>query len=190
MYFAREFRWQGKFWEGVLKEFYLDYKFSFLWHIDKKQGSFGNFRNSNRQGRGRNPSDCRQIFPLRFHGNGGKGAAPDQENRLSRWGWYCRETSIAWNRNPRGITEKVGGLTMQESFSSFWGNVIHRLVRDSLMEVLMDWRYLGGGLPLFPWKWIGRRGNQDYWINNLQCMEPHPLNDYGKDGADEKYLIL
>jgi len=49
-FFAGECRWQGKFWEGVLKEFYLGNKFSFLWHISKKQGPFGNFRNANRQG--------------------------------------------------------------------------------------------------------------------------------------------
>jgi len=37
-FFAGEYRWQGKFWEGVLKEFYLDKKFSFLWHIGKNRG--------------------------------------------------------------------------------------------------------------------------------------------------------
>jgi|ETNmetMinimDraft_26_1059896.scaffolds.fasta_scaffold92194_1 hypothetical protein len=36
--FAGEYRWQGKFWEGVLKKFYLDKKFSFLWHIGKNRG--------------------------------------------------------------------------------------------------------------------------------------------------------
>ena len=53
----------------------------------QKQGSFGNFRNAVRQGKGRNPSDCRNFFfSLKFHRNGDKGAAPDRENRLSRWG--------------------------------------------------------------------------------------------------------
>jgi len=37
--------------KGELKEFYLDNRFSFLWHTGKKQGPFGNFRNTNRQTR-------------------------------------------------------------------------------------------------------------------------------------------
>ena len=41
-YFAGECRWQEKFREGVLKEFYLDNKFSFLWHKGKKKGHLAN----------------------------------------------------------------------------------------------------------------------------------------------------
>ena len=125
--------------------------------------------------------DYRLLFPARFRRNGGKGTAPDQENRLSRWGYAVGKPPLQGTQIQKDYGKSRGIDDARIFLIIFRGNVIYRLVRDSLVEVLMDWNIWGKD-GLFSHKKVGHRNNQDCWGDNLQCMEPKSMKDYARDG--------